>query len=149
MISASGNMLLIPSAAAWFASMEVRQPLKESMARITFMTTTDNQQLLFLFLIRQLLNREGEVGVRVGLITECKVPPLSIEWLKALGKHSPAQNHAVLELFGCDAATVGTLMIVAGIFAGFRIAAEVGMTFRTKPVESSTHVEFLFCSHIE
>ena len=113
------------------------------------MTTTDNQQLLFLFLIRQLLNREREVGVGVGLIAECKVPPLSIEWLKAMGKHSPAQNHAVLELFGCDAATVGTLMIVAGIFAGFRIAAEIGVTLRTEPVESSAHIEFLFRGHVE
>ena len=109
----------------------------------------DNQLLLFRFLIRQLLNWEGEVGVGVGLIAECKVPPLSIEWLKAMGKHSPAQNHAVLELFGCDATTVRTLMIVTGIFAGFRITAEIGMTFRTEPVESSTHVEFLFRGHVE
>ena len=36
-MSASGNALLIPSAAAWFASAEVRHPLKESMAMITFM----------------------------------------------------------------------------------------------------------------
>ena len=35
--SASGHPILIPSAAALFASFEVRQPLNESIATTTFM----------------------------------------------------------------------------------------------------------------
>ncbi len=40
-------------------------------------------------------------------------------------------------------------MIVACIFARLRIASEVRMALRTEPVEGATHIEFLFCRHIE
>ena len=97
----------------------------------------------------QLLYMECEVGVGEWLVDQCEVPPLRRQGLESVAHHGGAQYHAVLELLGGDATLCGRLAVVAGVFAGVGVAAEVGMAFWTEPVERATHVEFLLAGHIE
>jgi hypothetical protein len=98
-----------------------------------------------------LLNWKGEVGIRKRLVLQRKVPPLGIEGLEAMTEHRLTQDHAVLELLGGDAAfrIDRTFAIVACVLTRLRIAAEVGMTLGTEPVEGSPHVKFLLRRHVE
>ena len=79
------------------------------------------------------------------------MPPLGVEGLESVTEHGLTQNHAVLELFGGDAAfwISRTLAVVARVLARLRIATEVGMALWTEPVESTAHVEFFLRCHIE
>ena len=99
--------------------------------------------------LRKLLYGEGKVGVGEWFIAKGKVPPFCIHGLKAMGEHGATKNHAMRELFGGDASANGTLMVVASIFATLWVAAEIGMALRTKPVECTTHIQFLFRCHVE
>ena len=99
----------------------------------------------------KLLDGEGEVGVGEGLVLQGEVPPLGIERLEAVTEHRLTQNHAVLELLGGDAAFGAgwRFAVVAGIFAGLGIAAEVGVALGPEPVEGAAHVELLLSPHVE
>ena len=79
------------------------------------------------------------------------MPPLGDKRLETMTEHGLTQDHAVLELFGGDAAfwISRTLAVVACKFARLRITAEVGVTLGTEPVEGAAHVEFLFRVHVE
>ena len=59
-----------------------------------------------------------------------------------MAEHCVTKNHTIGELFGGDAATRWTCVVVACIFTSFGIAAEVGMALRTEPIESAAHVDF-------
>ena len=96
-----------------------------------------------------LLHWESEVSVREGLVAEGEMPPLGVEGLEAVTEHGLAEDHAVGKLLSGDGAASRRLGAVARIFARLRIAAEVGMTLRTEPVEGATHVEFLLRLHVE
>ena len=97
----------------------------------------------------KLLDGEGEIGVGEGLVLQGEVPPLGVERLEAVALHSLTKNHAVLKLFGGDATTFGALAVIPIILSRFGIAAEVGMTLWTEPVEGSSHVKFLLRRHVE
>ena len=96
-----------------------------------------------------LFYRECEVGVWIRFVFQGEVPPLGVERLESVTQHSLSQYHTVLELPFRDAAPCGTLMVVAVIFACLGIAAEVGMTLRTEPVECASHIYFFLCIHVE
>ena len=100
-------------------------------------------------LLFQLLHGEGEVGVGERLVAEREVPPFGIECAETVVKHRPTQDHAVGKLLGGDAPSCGALAVVASVFASLGVAAEVGMTLRTEPVECATHIQFLFRCHIK
>ena len=51
-----------------------------------------------------MIYREGEIGVGEGFVLQREMPPLRVERLEAVTEHGLAQDHAVLELFGGDAA---------------------------------------------
>ena len=99
----------------------------------------------------QLLDREGEIGVGERLILQGEVPPLGVERLKAVAHHSLTQDHAVLELFGGDAAfrSGRALAVITSVLTRFRITAEVGVALGTEPVEGAAHIDFLLRRHVE
>lgn len=90
-----------------------------------------------------LVHGEGEIGVREGLIAEREVPPLTVEGLETMAEHGFAEDHPVGELLRSDAPAHRTLVVVPGIFSGFRIATEIRMTLGAEPVKGSSHVNFL------
>ena len=96
-----------------------------------------------------LLNREGKVSIREWLFFQRKMPPFGIERLEPMTEHCLTQNHAVGELLSRNGATYGRFVIIACVFARFRIAAEIRVTLRSKPVECTTHINLFFCFHIK
>ena len=60
--------------------------------------------VMFVILLIQLFDGEGEIGFRERLVLQGEVPPLRIEGLKAVAEHGLTQNHTVLELLGGNAA---------------------------------------------
>lgn len=51
-----------------------------------------------LFLFLHIVNDEVEISIWIRLILQEKMPPLGINWLKAMLYHGLTENHAVLEL---------------------------------------------------
>lgn len=88
-----------------------------------------------------------EIGVRVWLILQGEVPPLSVYWLETVTQHSLTQYHAVMKLLRGDGAASRRIGANEGI--GIRIATEIRMTLRTEEVECATHIQFLLRIHIE
>ena len=99
----------------------------------------------------QMLDREGEIGIREGFVLQGEVPPLGIDGLEAVTEHGLTQNHTVFELLGGDAAfRFGrTLRIIARVLTRLRIAAEVGVALGTEPVEGAAHIQLFLCRHVE
>ena len=52
------------------------------------------------------VDREGEIGVGIGLVRQGEVPPLLLQRLEAVGEHGIAQDHAVRVLLLGDAGIV-------------------------------------------
>ena len=102
-----------------------------------------------LFNSKNLLDREGEVGIREGFIAKGEMPPFGVERLEAMGEHGATEYHAMGKLLGRDATAGGTLAVVARVLARLGVATEVGMALGTEPVEGATHVEFLLGLHVE
>ena len=84
-----------------------------------------------------LVHGEGEIGVREGLIAEREVPPLTVEGLETMAEHGLAEDHPVGKLLRGDASAYRTLVVVPGIFSGFRITTEIWMTFGAEPVKGA------------
>ena len=78
--------------------------------------------------LHQLLNREGEICIRIRLILQGEMPPFRGQGLKAMPEHCLTQYHAVLELHLIDFAVLGLFctLIFARVFASFGVTAPIG-----------------------
>ena len=70
------------------------------------------------------------------------MPPFLTDGLEAVVQHGLTQYHAVVELFGGD-------MAIRLVFSRVGVAAKVGMTLTTEPIERAAHIHFLLRGHVE
>ena len=91
-------------------------------------------------LILQLSDGEYEVRIGEWLVSQCEVPPLGAERIETVSHHCCAKYHAVFKLLFRNLSVGGAFAIVTRVFSRFGIAAEIGVTFWSKPIECAAHI---------